>query len=45
MTGRSWREVLAHGLFFMWPPVIDGWLADMPGHKWWREGGSTAFYR
>ena len=45
LTGRSWREVLAHGLFFMWPRVLDRWLGDRPGHKWWREGGSHAFYK
>ena len=45
MTGRSWREVLGHSLFFMWPRVLDLWLADLPDHKWWREGGSDQFYR
>ena len=45
MTGRSWREVLSHGLFFMWPRVLDYWLEGRVGHKWWREGGSQAFYK
>ena len=45
MTGRSWREVLGHSLFFMWPRVLDLWLVDMPENKWWREGGSDQFYR
>ena len=45
LTGRSWREVLGHAMFFMWPRVLDDWLEDRPGHKWWQEGGSPYFYR
>ena len=37
--------MLGHAMFFMWPRVLDDWLEDRPGHKWWQEGGSTFFYR
>ena len=37
--------MLGHAMFFMWPRVLDDWLGDRIGHKWWQEGGSTFFYR
>ena len=45
LTGRRWREVIGQAFLFMWPRVLDKWMADRKDSKWWAEGGSNAFYR
>ena len=46
ITGGTWmmREVLSHSLLYMFAKCLDHWLQEVPGCKWFQEGGSEKFF-